>query len=161
MVRDIIPILRNVLSYSDQRVVEQACLAITRIIESYRHHPEKLETLLSAEMLGAIGALLTPGGASPIGTATYTQTLRMLSTAARASPQVMIALIEMSIANTLYQLLTGITPPADGDEIEGIRKQRAEDDMFVLQNLVHRPKDQVSEALGLATELLPALPRGL
>ena len=160
MVQSITPILQNVLSYSDQRVVEQACMALTRIVDSYRHHPDKLEALLTADLLGPIEKLLIPGNASPIGSTTYTQVLRMLGIAAKASPEVSIALIEMSIANTLYLLLGGLSPPAPGEEITGVKKHREENDMYVLQNLVHRPKEQVQEALALVGELLPALPRG-
>lgn len=160
MVQSITPILQNVLSYSDQRVVEQACMALTRIVDSYRHHPDKLEALLTADLLGPIEKLLIPGNASPIGSTTYTQVLRMLGIAAKASPEVSIALIEMNIANTLYLLLGGLSPPAPGEEITGVKKHREENDMYVLQNLVHRPKEQVQEALALVGELLPALPRG-
>lgn len=160
MVQEITPILQNVLSYSDQRVVEQACMAVTRIVDSYRHHPDKLEALLTADLLGPIEKLLIPGNASPIGSSTYTQVLRMLGIAAKASPEVSIALIEMNIANTLYSLLGGLSPPPPGEEIAGVKKHREENDMYVLQNLVHRPKEQVQEALVLVGELLPALPRG-
>jgi len=160
MVRDITPTLRQILSYPDQRVVEHACLAITRIIESYRHHPDKLEVLLSAELLGAMATLLLPGN-SVISSSTYTQTVKMLGLAARASPEVAISLLEMNISNTLYQLFTGIAPPEECKEIEGISKQMEDNDMIVLQNLVHRPKDQVQEALSLISEMMPALPKGI
>lgn len=158
MVRDVAPILQNVLGYADQRVVEQACLAVTRIIESYRHYPDKLEQLLTPDLIAAVLALLTPGS-SLLGTSTFTSVLRALAMAARASAKVAMELIEGQISGTLYHLLAGSAPPAPGDEIAGVQKRRDEDDMAVLQNLVHRPKDQVLEALVLVSELLPALPR--
>jgi E3 ubiquitin-protein ligase TRIP12 len=159
MVRDVIPILKNILSYPDQRVVEQACLAVTRVAESYRHLPDKLESLLTADVLSPIVGLLVPGAGGTISPTTYAQLLKALSHAARASPEVAIALLEMNIASTLYQVLTGVSAPSDA-EIDSLTKLREEDDMFVLQNLVHRPKDQVQETLVLVTELLPSLPKG-
>ncbi|CAH7668031.1 hypothetical protein PPACK8108_LOCUS2496 [Phakopsora pachyrhizi] len=63
MVRDVFPILRNVLSYSNQRVSEQAVLAITRVTDSYRHHPDKLQQLLTPEVLSSLNALLSPSAA--------------------------------------------------------------------------------------------------
>lgn len=158
MVRDVMPILRNVLGYSDQRVVEQACLAVTRIIESYKHYPDKLEALLTPELISAVLSLLTPGS-SLLGSSTFTSVLRALALSARASPKVAMELIEGNISGTLYHLLAGSAPPSSGEEIAGVQKRREEDDMAVLQNLVHRPKDQVLEALVLVSELLPALPR--
>jgi E3 ubiquitin-protein ligase TRIP12 len=161
MVRDVLPILRNVLSYPDQRVVEQACLAVTRIAESYRHYPEKLESLLTPDVLSAVVALLVPGsGGGTISPTTYAQLLKALSLAVKASPEVAIALVEMNIASTLYQVLTGVSAPSDA-ELDSLSKVREEDDMLVLQNLVHRPKDQVQETLVLVTELLPSLPKGM
>ena len=63
-VKDVMPIFKNVLQYSDQRVVEQACLATVRIVESYRHYPDRLEQLLSADLLVAVRALLNPDSAT-------------------------------------------------------------------------------------------------
>ncbi|BEI86859.1 hypothetical protein CcaverHIS002_0702050 [Cutaneotrichosporon cavernicola] len=65
MVRDAFPILREVLTQSDQRLVEQATLAVVRSLESYRHSAENLEGLLDLETVVAINALLTPSGGSP------------------------------------------------------------------------------------------------
>lgn len=154
------PIIKNVLSYPDRRVVEQACLAVVRISESYRHFPEKLETLLSTDLLAAVRSLLNPDNAI-IGPGTYTQILKMLSTASKASPQVAITLVELNIANTLYHLLTGSAAPEFQDDVSfALQKAADETAMLVMQNLVQRPKDQVQETLALVCELLPPLPKG-
>lgn len=110
MVKDAIPIFKNILGYPDQRVVEQACLAIVRIVDSYRHHPDKLEQLLTPDLLTAIKALLNPDSTT-VGPSTYTQCLKALTTATKASPAVAINLVELDIAHTLYHLLTGVAPP--------------------------------------------------
>ncbi|BGP33548.1 Ubiquitin fusion degradation protein 4 [Rhodotorula toruloides] len=158
---EVMPIFKNILGYPDQRVVEQGCLAIVRIVDSYRHYPDKLEELLSNDLLVAVKALLNPDSTT-VGASTYAQMLKMLTTATKASPAVAISLVELEIANTLYHLLTGVAPPEwktdEGKQVLD-RETTAEDDMLVMQNLVQRPKEQVAEVLNLVTELLPSLPK--
>lgn len=158
---EVMPIFKNILGYPDQRVVEQGCLAIVRIVDSYRHYPDKLEELLSNDLLVAVKALLNPDSTT-VGASTYAQMLKMLTTATKASPAVAISLVELEIANTLYHLLTGVAPPEwksdDGKQVLD-RETTAEDNMLVMQNLVQRPKEQVAEVLNLVTELLPSLPK--
>ncbi|BGP25982.1 E3 ubiquitin-protein ligase TRIP12 [Rhodotorula toruloides] len=158
---EVMPIFKNILGYPDQRVVEQGCLAIVRIVDSYRHYPDKLEQLLSNDLLVAVKALLNPDSTT-VGASTYAQMLKMLTTATKASPAVAISLVELEIANTLYHLLTGVAPPEwktdEGKQVLD-RETTAEDDMLVMQNLVQRPKEQVAEVLNLVTELLPSLPK--
>ncbi|GAA5940144.1 hypothetical protein JCM10213_008342 [Rhodosporidiobolus nylandii] len=161
MVLEAMPIFRGILGYPDQRVVEQGCLAVVRIVDSYRYYPDKLEQLLGADVLTAIRALLNPDSTT-VGVTTYTKSLQMLTTAAKASPAVAVNLVELGIANTLYHLLTGVAPPewksADGKQVLE-REATAEDDMLVMQNLVQRPKEQIQEVLSLVCELLPPLPK--
>ncbi|GAA6035633.1 hypothetical protein JCM8097_004938 [Rhodosporidiobolus ruineniae] len=161
LVLEAIPTFKNTLGFADQRVVEQGCLAVVRIVDSYRHYPDKLEQLLSADLLRAVKALLNPDSTT-VGPSTYTQSLKMLTTAARASPAVAINLVELNIAATLYHLLTGVAPPEwKSDEGRQVleRETTAEDDLLVMQNLVQRPKEQVQETLSLVCELLPPLPK--
>ena len=161
MVLAVMPIFTTVLGYPDQRVVEQACLAIVRIVESYRHHPDKLESLLTPTVLSAIRALLNPDS-STIGPGTYTQILKMLAIAAKASPAVAMSQIEHHVAETLYHVLTGVAPaefPSD-DGPQALLRKEANDDLVIMQNLVQRPKEQIQETLGLVCELLPSLPKG-
>ncbi|GAA99052.1 uncharacterized protein L969DRAFT_67603 [Mixia osmundae IAM 14324] len=159
MTRDALPVLRNVLGYSDQRVVEQACLAVTRIVDSYRAQPDKLEKLLTSETLDAVLNLLHPGGSSVIGPSTYTSLLRMLGLACKVSPIVAIDLIEKNVTEAVYQILTGSSAPPAGQEGDGLQTRIASGDMAVLQSLVQRPKEQIQETLFLVSELMPALPK--
>jgi E3 ubiquitin-protein ligase TRIP12 len=169
MIRDVFPIVRNVLGYSDQRLVEYACLCVIRTIESYyRTSPGLLETLLDTSLIRAIHALLLPAGGSPlISSNTYTLFLRALCAAAKASPKITVALLlEADVVDILSQLLTGVLPPQTDNHMEegaasggqGLGGGLA--DMAVMQNLAHRPKEQVEEALSLISELMPPLAKG-
>lgn len=164
-IRDVFPILRDVLTQADQRLAEQATLAVVRTIEAFRHIPEHLEGLLDVPTVVAVNSLLMPSGGSPLlSPATYTHLLRALTTSARGSAKVAIAFLEAGMTNTIYQILTGVLPPShDEDEQGGAEGGQGlaggVADMAVLQNLAHRPKDQVEESLALVCELLPPTPR--
>ncbi|KAI5475050.1 E3 ubiquitin-protein ligase TRIP12, partial [Pseudohyphozyma bogoriensis] len=157
LVKEVTPIFKNILGYPDQRVVEQAALAVVRITDSYRHYPEKLESILSEDLLASVKLLLNPDSTS-VGTGTYTQCLKMLSTAARASPNVAMQLVELGVAETANQILTGVGSP-DWTEGEFNVQKKGGEEAIVMQNLVQRPKEQIQEALNLVCELLPGLPR--
>jgi E3 ubiquitin-protein ligase TRIP12 len=68
------------------------------------------------------------------------------------------------MTNTVYQILTGVLPSTgagdeQGESAGGQGLAGGVADMAVLQNLAHRPKDQIEEALALICELLPPTPR--
>ncbi|KAL5000105.1 hypothetical protein BDV10DRAFT_183699 [Aspergillus recurvatus] len=153
VVRDVMPILLNVLSSNDPKVVEQGCLCVSRIVESYRHKPEKLEELISPEMLKAVLRLLLPGTTNLIGPHIHTQFLRVLAITSKASPRLSVELLKTDVVDTLYQILTGVSAPENLDD-QAIKM----DSVLVMQALIHRPKEQVTETLNVICELLPGVP---
>ncbi|KAL2161915.1 hypothetical protein VTH06DRAFT_7700 [Thermothelomyces fergusii] len=156
VVRDVMPILLNVLGSSDQKVVEKGSLCVTRIVESFRFHPSKLEELISVDLLKGILRLLLPGSTNLIGAHIHTQFLRVLAIAARASPRLSAELFKMSVVETLYQILTGVSPPSGTEDLASKL-----DSVLIMQALIHRPRDQIIEALNVICELLPSLPRSV
>jgi E3 ubiquitin-protein ligase TRIP12 len=166
-IRGVWPIIRNCLAYSDQRLVEFACLCVIRVIDSYhRASVENLEALVDTDLIRAVNQLLLPAGAPLVAANTYTLLVRALATAARASPKITLALLEADIVDTTYQILTGVLPPAgtvateQGGASGGQGLGGGLADMTVMENLAHRPKDQVEETLSLISELMPPLPKG-
>jgi E3 ubiquitin-protein ligase TRIP12 len=149
-VRDVMPTLLQVLNSSDQKVLEQGCLCVSRIVESFRHQESKLEELMSEDFLKAILRLLVPGTTNLIGPKIHTSFLRVLAFTARASPKRSVALIKMNVVDTLYQILTGISPPSGSDDMAG-----KIDKVMIMQALIHRPRDQIFETLNVICELLP------
>ena len=83
----------NVLSSNDQKVVEQGSLCVSRIVESFRYHPSKLEDLVSTDLLRAILRLLLPGTTNLIGPNIHTQFLRVLTFTAKARARKEIILV--------------------------------------------------------------------
>ncbi|KAL5342761.1 hypothetical protein BJX70DRAFT_355702 [Aspergillus crustosus] len=153
VVRDVMPTLLNVLSSNDPKVVEHGCLCVSRIVESFKHKPEKLEELISPAMLKAVFRLLLPGTTNLIGPHIHTQFLRVLALTSKASPRLSVELLKTDVVDTLYQILTGVSPP------ENLADQAVKmDSVLVMQALIHRPKEQVSETLNVICELLPGVP---
>jgi E3 ubiquitin-protein ligase TRIP12 len=165
MIHGVWPIIRNCLAYSDQRLVEFACLCVIRSVDSYhRSASENLELLVDSNLIRAVNTLLLPAGGSPsIAANTYTLLLRALATSARASPKIALALLEADIVDTLYQILTGVLPPSELGKESGSANggQGLGGTVNVMATLAHRPKDQVEEALSLLSELMPPLPKGV
>lgn len=153
VVRDVMGTLLNVLSSNDPKVVEQGCLCVSRIVESFKHRPANLEELIEPAMLKAVLRLLLPGTTNLIGPHIHTQFLRVLAITAKVSPRLSIELLKMDVVDTLYQILTGVSPPQDVDST-GVKM----DSVLVMQALIHRPREQVFETLNVICELLPGVP---
>ena len=123
-------------------------------MESFRHHPTKLEELLSTDILKAILRLLLPGTTNLIGPNIHTSFLRVLAFTAKASASLSAELFKMNVVETLYQILTGVSPPSATDDVASKL-----DSVMIMQALIHRPREQVIETLNVICELLPGLPR--
>ncbi|KAF2098199.1 hypothetical protein NA57DRAFT_76992 [Rhizodiscina lignyota] len=154
VVREVMPILLNVLSNADQKVLEQGCLCVSRIVESFKYQDDKIEDLINADMLRAILRLLLPGTTNLIGPNIHTQFLRVLSIIARASPKLTVELFKMDVVDTLYQILTGVSPPSGDEDIAN-----KIDSVVIMQALIHRPREQIFETLNVICELLPSVQR--
>lgn len=154
-VRDVMPILLNVLGCSDQKVLEQGCYCVSRIVTSFSK-AEQLEQLITKEMLKAILNLLLPGTTNLVGPKIHTEFLRVLSHSAKSSPTLAVDMLKMNIVDTLYQILTGVSPPTE-QELATSRN----DSVVIMQALIHRPREHVYETLNVICELLPDLPRGM
>ncbi|KAL8693846.1 MAG: hypothetical protein Q9218_001402 [Villophora microphyllina] len=152
VVKEVMPILLNVLGSSDQKVVEQGSLCVSRIVESFKYQQDKLEELVSPNLLKAIRGLLLPGTTNLIGSSIHTQFLRVLAITARASPSLSAELFKMSIVDTLFQILTGVSPPHGVDDAAS-----KIDSVVIMQALIHRPREHIFETLNVICELLPGV----
>ncbi|KAH8903076.1 hypothetical protein BR93DRAFT_987001 [Coniochaeta sp. PMI_546] len=154
VVREVMPTLLNVLGSNDPKVVEQASLCVSRIVESFKYQPSKLEELVSVDLLKVVLRLLLPGTTNLIGPNIHTQFLRVLAFTARASPRLSAELFKMNVVETLYQILTGVSPPSGTEDVASKL-----DSVLIMQALIHRPREQILETLNVICELLPSLPR--
>ncbi|KAF9419129.1 Ubiquitin fusion degradation protein 4 [Podila epigama] len=136
MVKDILPNLENLLQYSDQKIVEQACLCFVRLADSFKSNAAHLQSTITENVLRAILALLSPHASVTVGTI------------AEYSPVLGFALLEMDVVDTLFLVLTGSHAPNSHEQ--GAIK---------VTNIGSRSKDQVLEILGTISELLPPVPK--
>ncbi|KAI0421663.1 HECT-domain-containing protein [Xylaria grammica] len=151
VIKEVMPILLNVLGSNDQRVVEQASLCVTRIIESFRYQSSKLGQLVSVDLLRAILRLLVPGTTNLISSSIHTLFLQSLAFTAKASPRLSAELVKLNVVETLYQILTGVSPPSETEDVASKL-----DSVVIMQALIHRPREQIIETLNVVCELLPA-----
>ncbi|KAK5956673.1 Ubiquitin fusion degradation protein 4 [Knufia fluminis] len=155
VIRDVMPNLRNVLVGHDQKVVEQGSLCVTRLIDSFKYSPDKLEQLVDTELLKAILGLLLPGTTNLIGSNIHTEFLRVLAIVARNSPKLSAELLKLNVVDTLYQILTGVSPPSETTDAAS-----SIDSVVIMQALIHRPREQIYETLNVICELLPRISMG-
>jgi E3 ubiquitin-protein ligase TRIP12 len=106
--------------------------------------------LVSPGLLQAILALLLPGTTNLIGPHIHTMFLQVIAYTAKASPRLSAELLKMNVVDTLYQILTGVSPPSGTEDVAA-----KIDSVVIMQALIHRPKDQVFETLNVICELLP------
>ncbi|EMR09222.1 hypothetical protein PNEG_02558 [Pneumocystis murina B123] len=150
--RDVMSMLQNIIGNNDRKVMEQACLCVTRIVESFRHHPDKLEQLLSNDILQIIMSVLSNASTNAVSLYTHTQFLRVLGIAAKASPNLSVAILKLKVVETIYYILIGRFPVDDVNCTKG-------DITDTLYTLIHRPREHIYEILNLMSELLPNFPR--
>ncbi|CCJ30470.1 unnamed protein product, partial [Pneumocystis jirovecii] len=150
--RDVMTMLQNIIRNNDRKVLEQACLCVTRIVESFRHYPDKLEQLLSNDILQIIMSVLSNTSTNAISLSTYTQFLRVLAIAAKSSPNLSISILKLKVVETIYYILIGKFPNDDID----VSEENVTNTLYIL---IHRPREHIYETLNLMCELLPNLPR--
>ena len=149
-VKEIMPNLKAIISGTDQKVVEQGCLCIARIVEGFKNYPDRLEQLISEDILEAVLAILLPGNTSVAGSSTHTQLLRLLGVLVKNSAKLGAQMLKMNLVDTVYQILTGVSPREDTD-----MESRKKTSIFVLQALIHRPHNQILETLQIVWDLFP------
>ncbi|BFZ56712.1 Ubiquitin fusion degradation protein 4 [Savitreella phatthalungensis] len=148
-IRDAVPMLCTIVNGSDSKVVEAACLCLTRIIAAFRNMPERLEELFDQSLLANVVSLLSPLAQSGIiGDGTRTRLLHALGLSAAVSIRLALDMLCIDIVGVLYQLLTGLDKPADATS-------RKANGIVVLQSMVRMPREQVIEVLNLVSALLP------
>lgn len=152
VVRDVMPILLTTLASNDQRVVEQASLCVSRVIDSFKYHESKLEELVSPDLLRAILRLLLPGSTNMIGPGIHTQFLKSLSITARASSRLSVELLKMNVVDTLYQIMTGVSPPSGIDDAAS-----QIDKNIIMQAIIRTPRERIFETLNVVCEILPSI----
>ncbi|KAK9803385.1 hypothetical protein WJX72_003423 [[Myrmecia] bisecta] len=142
-----VPILTNLLQYQDAKVVENACLALTRIAEALSHSSAQLEMLCGHGVITNAIQLIAVSDSgsmtSQLSMSTYYGLIKLLATCAKGSHTVAENLLTAGVSGTLRSLLTSST----------LFSSSASSASSIL-----RSSDQLQEVIGLACQLLPPIP---
>ncbi|KAJ1923223.1 Ubiquitin fusion degradation protein 4 [Tieghemiomyces parasiticus] len=158
-VREVLPTVERLLAYSDQRVVEQACLCLFRLVRGVRRDRVRLEELFGgASLLDTLLGFIRRRAphhadagthAVAVGDATFSRVLQTVGLLARGSDRLAGTLLTQGAVVTVCRLLGG--PDAEGTE------EAKPADTLATERL---SPDQLCDLLNLAAELLPPLPIG-
>lgn len=148
-VKDALPILCNLLQYQDNKVVDNACVALQHIADAYAHDASLLQQLQEAGLINQALQLISSAdaGAPQTSVSTYFGMVRLLSTCASGYSAIAEQLLRAGVVDTLRQLLASCAMLGSSGSVTqsgGLP--------------VVRTPDQLLEVLTLAHELLPAVP---
>ncbi|KAK9459226.1 uncharacterized protein V1516DRAFT_629373 [Lipomyces oligophaga] len=152
VIRDIMPVLLNVISGADQITVEQGCISVANIIESFRFHPDKLETLVNDQLLQKLIDMLLPSPTVIVGPHISVYFLKALSYCASGSDELTEKLFRMKIGDTIFQIMTGAEAPSDSE-----LDQNDGNDILTMDSVMHSSKSHLLATLDLVRKLLPEI----
>jgi E3 ubiquitin-protein ligase TRIP12 len=108
MIVDMIPNMTALLSSSDHKMVESACMCFSRLVDSCHTSDVQLEAIAAQGALKQLVRLLRPGdkeGRSfELSTGTYTSVVKTLAMSCRGSPSIAVALLEEGIVQVWLHL---------------------------------------------------------
>lgn len=103
------PILINLLQYQDGKIVDSACLALTRIAEAFSRSPAHMETLCGFGLINSIVDMVavseTGSITSQLSSTTFYGLIKLLATCASSSHVVAEALLQAGVSSMLRNLL--------------------------------------------------------
>jgi E3 ubiquitin-protein ligase TRIP12 len=153
-VQDAIPIISSRLRNEDKKSVDLACLALSRLAESYKLDKERLAEIGKPEVLGNLQELLQQPTVSPN---TFTTCLHILVILTSNNSTTSLHLLKQDMGETLKKLLVVPTlienQPGSSKSIPA--SPGLDNDLL---DLVPRTPQELYEMVSLVGELLPALP---
>jgi E3 ubiquitin-protein ligase TRIP12 len=141
------PILTGLLSYSDAKIVDSACLALTRIADAFSRSPEHMEMLVGFGLISSIVQMVdvsdTGSITSQLSGSTFYGLVKLLATCASGSHVVAESLLQAGVSGTLSKLL--MTSPLLSATLAS-------------PGNALRSADQLQDLVGLSNQLLPSIP---
>ena len=145
MVAEVVPNLTNILQYHDTKLVEHACVCVSRIADSWARDADRLQTLCGESFLDNTLALLSAGSGADtlvkLSPPTYTALVRTLGACANGNPAIAAKLLERDAHKTISDVLGSVAAAVASP---GAPYARSSEQQF--------------ELLNLASALLPAMP---
>ncbi|KAJ1761882.1 Ubiquitin fusion degradation protein 4 [Coemansia sp. RSA 1591] len=153
---DAVPVLERTMFYSDPKTADLSCSALLHLAVAFRSSPERVERLVSAELLQRIVASIRSGDSAARHTSVAL--LRLLVTVASASRERAMQLLGLDVIPVLCGILAASCadlPDASTDvaNTAGLATTSSRHQ----KSAVHM-SEQAWEALRLTVTLLPRLP---
>eukprot|EP00092_Neocalanus_flemingeri_P014477 GFUD01015622.1.p1 GENE.GFUD01015622.1~~GFUD01015622.1.p1 ORF type:complete len:1754 (-),score=538.42 GFUD01015622.1:509-5770(-) len=146
LVSEALPVLSSRLIHDDKKSVDTACLALSRLADSYKHDTKKLTEIAREDILTNLQQLLVTQQVSPN---TFTTCLHILVVFASNVPTIGRTLLGNSMAKTLQQLLV-----EEVQNLPGSSTSKESDSI----DIIPRSPQELYEITCLVGELLPPLP---
>jgi len=142
LVKESIPILTNLLQYSDQKVVELSCLCFSRLVDSFYDSSSNLEFITSFGLLPHLVRILSGmySNTTTLTPTTYSQIIRVMANICHGCPHLTLILLQEGITVIIQTIML---PAIDSSSTS---------------NAINRSNQQSYEILSLINELLPPLP---
>lgn len=162
LVSESLPVLSSRLVHDDKKSVDTACLALSRLADSYKHDNKKLtEVAGREELLTNLQTLLVTPGVSPN---TFTTCLHILVLFASNVSSIGHTLLANSMARTLHQLL--VVPSTNVSTTDSSTPGSSRDQAISTLGdsschnieIIPRSPGELFEITCLVGELLPPLP---
>ncbi|KAI9590872.1 hypothetical protein BDF19DRAFT_418537 [Syncephalis fuscata] len=138
-VKELIPTLERLLDYSDQQVMESACLCFTQLVSGLAQHREYIEEIISSQILQRFNDILRS-----------TPTAKLSDP--RVSPSLAVNLLQLDIITLIYQWLTGTTPTGMNESTTTTLPLSS-----MVAEIADKPSDQLKNSLELLSQLLPPI----
>ncbi|KAH9449121.1 hypothetical protein Pst134EB_019955 [Puccinia striiformis f. sp. tritici] len=114
--------------------------------------------LLTPDVLSSLTALLSPVGGTKISDNIFSAILKSFTNIGRSSPEVATNLLDAGLADTVYGILIGQTPPEIPDEHD-LALELTSNSSVITQALMRKDRNQIQQAIDLVVEVLPPLPK--
>mmetsp|Transcript_11522 Transcript_11522/g.28178 ORF Transcript_11522/g.28178 Transcript_11522/m.28178 type:complete len:2013 (-) Transcript_11522:941-6979(-) len=160
VVAEAVPILANLLTYQDAKVVDGACMALSHIAEALSNNSSLLGVLSSGNLISQVLELITlsDNGTSTLSLNTYYGLIKLLATCASASPAVARQLVERGMLGVIKSLLAGSSLLPNSAASSTSSMLRSADQLFVVLSLTCELLPPLPEASTVMLQSLPALP---
>ena len=146
---EVIPTLIETLSYPDNTVVDDTCLCWARLIDSCKTNKEQLERIITLDLLRKlVGLMPVPGNANAVRPPAFTHLLRIFRAISKHSPHLSYQLLDLDIATSFYQILTGSATMPQNQESPNTLA-------------LGKWKDSMPSIMSTLVDLLPPLPTGM
>jgi E3 ubiquitin-protein ligase TRIP12 len=157
-VQESLSILSSRLVHEDKKSSETACLAMSRLAESYKNDKNRLRDIATQDVLANLQRILVTNPPN-VSSNTFVTVLHILVVMASHGSDVGPMLLEENIGATLRQLLVGSSPPATtavaSTSTSASEDHNRSDEEF---ELVTRNPQELYEITSLVAELMPPLP---